>query len=97
MNVPVINRDRLRRAVEAIERRYSLRVSGVLPNGIVEHPETDTPVTLLAERGSGLTLLDLSSAEVDLQKEIGAPTRILLRTEIEGTDRAAVLALSRPL
>lgn len=97
MNAPTVDRGRLRRAVEAIERRYALKVSGLLPDGIVAHPETDTPVALLADGGHGLTLLDLSSAEVELQKEAGAPTRILLRTEIEGTDRAAVLALSRPL
>jgi hypothetical protein len=34
---------------------------------------------------------------VDVQNEVGAPARILLRAEIEGTDRADVLALSRPL
>ena len=97
MNAPTIDRGRLRRAVDAIERRYSLKVAGLLPEGIVAHPETDTPVTLLADAGSDLTLLDLSSAEVDVQNEVGAPARILLRTEIEGTGRAAVLALSRPL
>jgi hypothetical protein len=93
----MIDRGRLRRAVEAIERRYPLKVSGLLPDGVVAHPGTDRPVTLLADGGRGLTLLDLSSAEVDLQNEAGAPARILLRSEIEGTERAAVLALSRPL
>lgn len=97
MNAPTIDRGRLRRAVDTIERRYPLTVLGLLPDGIVEHPETGTPVTLLADGGSGLGVLDLCSAEVELQKEVGAPTRILLRGEIEGTSRAAVLGLSRPL
>jgi hypothetical protein len=97
MNAPTIDRGRLRRAVEAIQRRYPLKVAGLLPEGIVAHPETDTPVTLLADGGTDLSLFDLSSAEVDVQNEVGAPARILLRAEIEGTDRADVLALSRPL
>lgn len=97
MNAPVIDRSRLVAATRDIEERYALEIAGTLPDGIVGHPSERAPLVLLATGREGLSLLDLSSAEVELEDRLRAPVRILLKSELEGGRRADLAAVSRPL
>jgi len=84
MNAPIIDRGRLKHAVGAIEQQYGLTVRGVLPDGIMGHPSGRDPLVLLADAPEDFSLLDLCSAEVDLEDALSAPTRIILQSELQG-------------
>jgi hypothetical protein len=97
MNAPVIDRSRLLEAIREIEQRHALMIAGVLPDGIVGHPSGSEPLVLLASEREGLSLLDLCSAEVELEDRLRAPVRIILKSELEGARRADLAVEPRPL
>ncbi len=78
MNVPDINRSILRMHIAAIEAKYPIKIVGILPRGSVGHVFDDNALDLLAEKRPGLSLLELSGAEVDLAEKLGRPVGIVL-------------------
>ena len=97
MNAPVIDRSRLIEAVREIEKHHALTIAGVLPDGMVGHPSGSDPLILLASEREGLSLLDLCSAEVELEDRLRAPVRIVLKSELEGARRADLAVEPRAL
>ena len=97
MNVPVIDRSRLACAIESVERRFALTIAGALPAGVIGHPSGLEPVVFLADSKRGLSLLDVCSAEVEMEDRLGVPARILLRSEFNDESGRAILERLRPL
>lgn len=97
MNAPVINRSRLRTAVRAVEERYRLSVSGLLPDGIVGHPSGREPIVLLATAADDLSLIDLCAAEIDVEDRLATPARIILESELPDERKAEIAAQVRPV
>ncbi len=78
MNAPDINRSILRMHVAAIEAKYPIKILGLLPRGSAGHVFEDDALDFLAEKRPGLTLLELSGAEVDLAEKLGRSVGIVL-------------------
>jgi predicted nucleotidyltransferase len=78
MNAPDINRSILRMHVAAIEAKYPIKIIGLLPRGSVGHVFEDSALDFLAEKRPGLSLLELSGAEIDLAEKLGRPVGIVL-------------------
>lgn len=87
MNAPDINRSILRMHISAIEGKYPLKIVGLLPRGSVGHMhDKDDAVEFLAEKGSGLSLLDLARAEIALGDRLGRPVGIVLQSGLKGRE-----------
>jgi hypothetical protein len=78
MNAPDINRSILRMHIAAIEAKYPIKIIGLLPRGSVGHVFEDNALDFLAEKRTGLSLLELSGAEIDLAEKLGRPVGIVL-------------------
>jgi predicted nucleotidyltransferase len=78
MNAPDINRSILRMHVAAIEAKYPIKIIGLLPRGSAGHVFEDNALDFLAEKHPGLSLLELSGAEIDLAEKLGRPVGIVL-------------------
>jgi hypothetical protein len=92
MNVHQIDRRILLTHLHAVEEKFPLRFVGLLEPGSAPHISGDDAVNLLAEKREGLSLLGLSSAEVELSRRLGRPVGIVLRSELHGGDEERVLA-----
>lgn len=99
MNAPWNGRARLDPSVEIVGARYGIVLRGVLPNGTVAHASEPNPLVFLAEKTrNDLSLLDVCSAEIALQDELGFAVRILLKSELDRQPKGqAILAQSKPL
>jgi hypothetical protein len=97
MNVQQIDRRVLLAHLHATEEKFPLRFVGLLPRGSAPHVSGDDAVEFLAEKGEGLSLLGLASAEVELSDRLGRPVGIILRSELHGNDETRILAGLQPL
>jgi hypothetical protein len=97
MNAPVINRNILRMHIAAIEQRYPIRILGFLPRGSVGHVFDENALEFLAEKRPGLSLLDLSGAEVELGDLVGRPIGIVLVSGLRGREAEEFPKLVEPV
>src|SRR5256885_15004157 len=97
MNIQQIDRQGLLRHLREIEGKYPLRFVGLLARGSAPHVFGEDAIDFLAEKREGLSLLSLTSAEVDLSETLGHPVGIVLRSELHGDDAARVPATLQPL
>jgi predicted nucleotidyltransferase len=97
MNAPDINRSILRMHVAAIEQKFPLKITGVLPRGSAVHVFEEDAVDFLAEKKPGLSLLDLCKAEGELSDRLGRPVGIVLRSGLTGSEAEEFPALAQPL
>lgn len=89
--------DELRRHLKETESKFPLHFLGMLPRGTAAHVFDDDALDLLAEKGEGLSLLDLAGAEVELAKRLQRPVGIVLRSGLHGADAKSVLAQVQPI
>jgi hypothetical protein len=87
MNAPDINRSILRMHIASIEAKYPIKIIGLLPRGSVGHVFEDNALDFLAEKRPGLSLFELSGAEIDLGDLLGRPVGIVLASGLK--DREA--------
>ena len=97
MNAPIIDRSVLLRHVRAIEEKYPLTIAGLLPRGAAAHIFDENAVDFLADKKPGLSLLDLSKAEIELGDRLGRPVGIVLRSGLKGSEAQELPALVQPL
>jgi predicted nucleotidyltransferase len=97
MNAPDINRSILRMHIAAIEAKYPIKIVGLLPRGAAAHIFDDDAVDFLADKKSGLSLLDLCKAEGELGEKLGRPVGIVLRSGLTGSEAEEFPALAEPL
>ncbi|WP_170149637.1 hypothetical protein [Rhodoplanes roseus] len=97
MNAPDINRSILRMHVAAIEAKHPLKIIGLLPHGSIGHVFADNALEFLAEKQSGLDLLGLAQAEVDLAELLGRPVGIVLVSGLKGREAVDFPRLVEPL
>jgi hypothetical protein len=69
---------------------------GLLERGSAPHVLGDDAFDFLADKREGLSLLSLTSAEIDLSDKLGHPVGIVLRSELHGNDADRVLATLQP-
>lgn len=86
MNAPDINRSILRMHVAAVEAKHPIKIIGLLPHGSVGHVSDDNAIEFLAEKRTGLSLLGLAQAEVDLSELLGRPVGIVLVSGLKGRE-----------
>lgn len=97
MNAPDIDRAILRMHVAAIEGRYPLTITGLLPEGTAAHIPAAGSLSFLAVKKPGLSLLDLAKAEVELGDLLGRPVGIVLRSGLRDREAVELPALAEPL
>jgi predicted nucleotidyltransferase len=97
MNVHQIDRRALLTHLRAVEQRFPLHFVGLLPRGSAPHVFGDDAVDLLAEKLPGLSLTDLTGAEIELSKQLRRPVGIVLKSELKGREEQEVLAEAQPL
>jgi hypothetical protein len=97
MNVPILDRSTLLKHIRAVEQDHPLKIVALLPRGAAPHVEGDDAVDFLAEKREGLSLLGLTSAELDLAARLGRPVGIVLASELSGAEKARVERSARPL
>ena len=97
MNAPDINRSILRMHIAAIEAKYPIKILGLLPRGSVGHVFDDNAIEFLAEKRPGLSLLDLSGAEVDLGDLLGRQVGIVLVSGLKGREAEEFPRLVEPV
>jgi predicted nucleotidyltransferase len=88
MNAPDINRNILKRHVQAVEAALPIHILGLLPRGSVGHVEPSDAHALefLAEKREGLSLFDLAQAEIDLSERLGRTVGIVLVSGLRGRE-----------
>ncbi|MBK5958892.1 hypothetical protein CCR97_11830 [Rhodoplanes elegans] len=97
MNVHHPDRNRLLAHLHAVEAEFPVHFVGLLPRGAALHVEADDALDLLAEKRPGLSLTSLTGAEIALSRRLSRPVGIVLTSELEGRERAEILASARPL
>lgn len=97
MNAPDINRSILRMHVAAIEAKHPLKILGLLPHGSSGPAVSEDSLEFLAEKGSGLSLLDLVQAQLDLSDLLGRRVEIVLVSGLTGSEAADFPRLVQPL
>jgi len=97
MNVQQIDRKRFLDHLQAVEERFPLHFVGLLPRGTAAHVAEEDAIDLLAEKRSGLSLLGLAGAEIELGKRLGRPVGIVLVSGLRGEEGQRVKASVRPL
>jgi predicted nucleotidyltransferase len=98
MNAPDINRSILRMHIAAIEQKYPIKIVGLLPRGCVGHVyDKDDAVEFLAEKRTGLSLLGLAGAEVDLGDRLGRPVGIVLKSGLRDREAEEFPRLAEPI
>jgi len=96
MDVQHIDRQKLLHHLHEVEAQYPLRFVGLLQRGSAPHVFGDEALDFVAEKREGLSLLSLTSAEIDLSDKLGHPVGIVLRSELHGNDADRVLATLHP-
>jgi hypothetical protein len=97
MDVQHIDRQKLLHHLHEVEAQYPLRFVGLLQRGSAPHVFGDEALDFVAEKREGLSLLSLTSAEIDLSDKLGHPVGIVLRSELHGNDADRVPATLHPL
>ena len=97
MNVQQIDRKRFLVHLQAVEEIFPLHFVGLLPRGTAAHVSEEDAIDLLAEKRSGLSLLGLAGAEIELSKRLGRPVGIVLVSGLRGEEGQRVKASARPL
>jgi predicted nucleotidyltransferase len=97
MNIQSIDRRILLTHLHSVEEKFPLRFVGLLERGSAPHVFGDDAISLLAEKGEGLSYLGVASAEADLSDRLGRPVGIVLRSELHGNDAERVLPTLQPL
>jgi predicted nucleotidyltransferase len=98
MNEPDINRSILRMHIAAIEQKYPIRIVGLLPRGSVGHMyDVENALEFLAEKQSGLSLLDLSRVEIALGDRLGRPVGIVLQSGLKDQEAVDFPALAEKI
>ena len=97
MYVTPIDLTALRTHVATIEAKYPIKILGILPRGAAAHVFEVTALDLLAEKKSGLSLLGLCDAEVDLAELIGRPVGIVLVSGLRGREAEEFPRLMQPM
>jgi hypothetical protein len=97
MNAPDVNRSILRMHIATIEARYPLKILGLLPRETAGHVFDQNGVSFLAEKRSGLNLLGLAGAEVDLGDLLGRQVGIVLVSGLKGRDAERIPRLLEPI
>lgn len=97
MNVQQIDRKRFLDYLQAVEERFPLHFVGLLPRGTAAHVVEEDAIDLLAEKRSGLSLLSLAGAEMELGRRLGRPVGIVLVSGLRGEEGQRVKASARPL
>lgn len=87
----------LRAAVNDVETAHPLKIVGLLPRGAAVHVMGSDALDFLAEKTTGLSLLAVAQAEVDLGARLGRPVGIVLTSEVHGEEAARLSAAARPL
>jgi len=96
VNAPFIPPSLLRFHFDAIERKFPLRIVGLLPRGFANHVFADDALDLLVEKREGLSYFGLSAAEIDLAERLGRPVGMVLRSELAGRELAEAEAALQP-
>jgi hypothetical protein len=92
MNAPVFDRSRIREQLSDVGARWGLTISGVLPSGCLSHASNHEPVVFLADKlRDDVSVLDVASAEVELDDRLSFASRIVLRSELAGSPRGSEL------
>jgi predicted nucleotidyltransferase len=86
MNAPDLNRSILRMHIAAIEAKHPLKILGLLPRGSAGHVFDPNGLDFLAEKKSGLDLLGLAEAEVELSDLLGRQVGIVLKSGLKGRE-----------
>lgn len=86
MNAPFIPPNLLRFHFDAIERKYPLRIAGLLPRGFANHVSSDDALDLLVEKREGLSYYGLFAAEHELAERLGRPVGMVLRSGLRGSE-----------
>lgn len=97
MNAPFIPPNLLRFHFDAIERKYPLKVVGLLPRGFASHVMSDDALDLLVEKREGLSYVSLSAAELELAEKLGRPVGMVLRSGLKGREAAEADAAVEPV
>ena len=97
MNVQQIDRKKFLDHLHAVEKKFPLHFVGLLARGSAPHVFGADAYDFLAEKREGLSLVSLTSAEIDLSKRLGHPVGIVLRSELHGEDATRVLATLQAL
>jgi hypothetical protein len=97
MNAPVIHRSILKQRVATVEAKHPIKLLGLLPRGSAAHIFDEDALDFLGEKRSGLDLLGLCEAEVELAGLLGRPVGIVLVSGLKGADGERVGASVRPL
>ena len=97
MNAPDNFKSIVRHHLATVEAKTRLTFIGMLPSGTIGHWSGEDDMEFLAEKRDGLSLLDLTGAEVDLSDLLGQPVRIVLLSELQGRDAIEIPARATPL
>jgi predicted nucleotidyltransferase len=97
MYVHPIDREELRKHAAIIEAKYPIKILGLLPSGSVGHLFAVTGLDLLAEKRSGLSLLELCDAEIALGELIGRPVGIVLISGLRDREAEEFPRLMQPI
>jgi hypothetical protein len=97
MNAPVIPRSILRHHVATIEARFPLKVLGLLPADCAAYVGGENRMVFLAEKGSGLSLLTLSQAQVELSDLLGRPVELVLLSGLKDREATEFPRLVEPI
>lgn len=96
MNAPVIPRAILRHHVTTIEARFPIKILGQLPPDRGAYVEGPNLMVFLAEKRTGLNLLTLSQAQVDLSDLLGRPVELVLISGLKGREAIEIPRLVEP-
>ncbi|WP_342359503.1 hypothetical protein [Terrarubrum flagellatum] len=86
MNAPFIPPNLLRFHFDAIERKFPLKIVGLLPRGFANHVSGEDVLDLLVEKTEGLSYYGLFAAEHELAERLGRPVGMLLRSGLKGRE-----------
>jgi hypothetical protein len=88
MNAPDLNRNVLKRHIQAIEAATPIHILGLLPRGSAGHVKEsdDRALEFLAEKREGLSIFDLAQAEIDLGERLGRTVGIVLVSGLRGNE-----------
>lgn len=86
MNAPFVDRSILLRHVRDVESAHGLSILGVLPWDVTARSAERDGIAFLAEKAADISLMDLVKAEIDLGDRLGRPTRIILKSGLQGQE-----------
>ena len=99
MNAPDINRNILKRHIQAVEAALPIHILGLLPRGSAGHvKESDArALEFLAEKRDDLSIFDLARAEIDLGERLGRTVGIVLVSGLCGREAEELPAMVEAL